>query len=303
MNLTYYTLDVFTNRIFGGNQLAVFPDAHDVPEELMLPIAREFNLSETVFVLPAENGGTRKLRIFTPGGELPFAGHPTVGTAFLLAALGEVTLHGDESVANIVFEEGVGDVAVTIRGRGKTPLSSELTAAQLPEWGPPTPTIDELASVLGIDRVEIRGGSWGPGAVSCGVPFLFVTLVSRQALADVRINTAEWEKRLANYWAPSVYVICRDPELEGSDLRARMFAPAMGIVEDAATGSAASALGGFLARATGADDGTSRWVVEQGFEMGRPSLLTVEIDVMRGGITAVRVSGESVMVGRGEMTV
>src|SRR5215210_1766506 len=143
MRYRYLTADIFTDKPFGGNQLAVFPDAVGLTDDLMFALAREFNFSETTFVFPAEKGGTRKLRIWTPGGEVPFAGHPTVGTAHVLAAVGEIPLTGDET--RIVFEEGVGPVSVLIRARGGAPTFAQLSVAKLPEIGPPPPAPDELA--------------------------------------------------------------------------------------------------------------------------------------------------------------
>lgn len=298
--LRFHTLDVFTDRVFGGNPLAVFPDGRGVDDATMQRIARELNLSETVFVLPPDDAAhARRLRIFTPAAELPFAGHPTVGTAFLLAALGEVPLSGDET--RIVFEEGVGPVPVRIRARGGAPVFAELTAARLPETGPPPPPRAELAALLGLAEDDLLDGEWAPGGASCGVPFLFVTLRGREALGRARLDPARWESLLAGWWAPSVYVLSRDPELPGSDVRARMFAPAMGIAEDPATGGAAAALAGYLAARSPRQEGTLRWTVEQGFEMGRPSILRVEADVRAGEVAEVRVGGASVLVSEGVM--
>jgi len=298
MELRYHTLDVFTDRVFGGNPLAVFPDGRGVGGAAMQRIARELNLSETVFVLPPDDAAhTRRLRIFTPAAELPFAGHPTVGTAFLLAALGEVPLAGDET--RIVFEEGVGPVPVRILARGGTPVFTELAVARLPQAGPPPPARAELAAMLGLAEDDLLDGEWAPGAASCGVPFLFVPLRDREALGRARLDPARWEALLAGWWAPSVYVLSLDPELPGSHVRARMFAPAMGIPEDPATGGAAAALPGYLAARSPRREGTLRWTVEQGFEMGRPSLLHVEADVRGGEVAAVRVGGASVRVAEG----
>jgi trans-2,3-dihydro-3-hydroxyanthranilate isomerase len=300
MELRFHTLDVFTDRVFGGNPLAVFPDGRGVGGETMQRIARELNLSETVFVLPPDDPAhTRRLRIFTPAAELPFAGHPTVGTAFLLAALGEVPLAGEET--GIVFEEGVGPVPVRIRARDGRPVFAELTAARLPERGPPPPPRGALAALLGLAEDDLLDGEWAAEGVSCGVPFLFVPLRDRAALGRARVEPARWEALLAGWWAPHLYVLALDPELPGSDVRARMFAPAMGIAEDPATGGAASALAGYLAWRSPRRDGTLRWTVEQGFEMGRPSILRVEADVRGGEVAAVRVGGASVLVAEGVM--
>lgn len=296
----FYTADVFTHRRFGGNPLAVLPDARGLTAESMRAIAREFNYSETVFVLPPDNPAhTRRLRIFTPSAEMPFAGHPTVGTAFILASIGEIALDGD--MTRIVFEEGVGPVPVSIRAEGGKPVFSQLTAARLPEFGPPPPLAADLAGALSLDPADLLEGEYAPQAVSCGVPFLFVPLRDRAALARVRVNPERYSRLLGNWWAKESFLFCFDPELPGSDLRARMFAPALGIAEDPATGAAATALAGYLGARAAQSSGMLRWVVEQGFEMGRPSLLEVEADLRDGQVSEIRVGGASVMVSQGTM--
>lgn len=302
MRYRFFTADVFTSERFGGNQLAVFPDASGLSDAQMQQIAQEFNLSETVFVLPPEHPEhTRRLRIFTPARELPFAGHPTVGAAFVLAAIGEIALSATRTP--IVFEEGVGRVPVTITARDGQPCAATLTTAVLPSFGPPPPDTAALAAMLALETAEVAIGDYAPQGVSCGVPFLFVTVRNRAALARARLRRDRWEETLANWWANQVYLITFDPELPDSHLRARMFAPAMGIVEDPATGAAAAALAGYLAVRDLSHTGTLRWVVEQGFEMGRPSILEVEADKRDGAIVAVRVGGASVLVSEGVMTV
>ncbi len=302
MHYRFLTADVFTSVRFGGNPLAVFPDARGLGDLQMQQIAQEFNLSETVFVLPpVEPAHTRRLRIFTPARELPFAGHPTVGAAFVLAAIGEIALSGKHT--SIVFEEGVGPVPVTLAAQDGQPVSATLTTAVPPTFGPPPPRNAALAALLGLHEDDLVTGDYAPQAVSCGVPFLFVPVRGRAALASIRLNRERWEQVLAIWWANQVYVLAFEPELPGSHLRARMFAPAMGIIEDPATGSAAAALAGYLGARDAMQTGTLRWVVEQGFEMGRPSTLTVEADKVEGVITAVRVGGAAVLVSEGVMTV
>lgn len=302
MRYRFLTADVFTDRIFGGNQLAVLPDAEGLSAAQMQRVAREFNFSETVFVLPPDAPeNTCKLRIFAPEVELPFAGHPTVGTAFVLASIGRIALDGETT--GVVFEEGVGPVAVSIRADGGRPISARLTAAKLPELGPEPPPIADLAATLSLDASDVVDGDDAPQAISCGVPFLFVPLRDRDAVGRARLDTARWRESVERYWAPHVYVFARDGEREGSDVRARMFAPAMGIVEDPATGAAATALGGYLASRDERREGTLRWVVEQGFEMGRPSILEIEVDKRDGAIAAVHVGGASVLVAEGEIEI
>jgi trans-2,3-dihydro-3-hydroxyanthranilate isomerase len=298
----FVTADVFTASRFGGNQLAVFPRADGLDPTLMQQIAREFNFSETTFVLPpSDPRHTRRVRIFTPGAELPFAGHPTVGTAFALAVLGEIPLTGSET--RIVLEEGVGPVPVTIRADNGAAGFAQLSVAKLPETGPPAPPAPDIARALGLEPGDVLDTPRGVEAVSCGVPFLFVPLRSRDALGRCRVRLDEFDRTLSGYWTNMVFVFCREPELPGSDYRGRMFAPGIGVLEDPATGSACAAFAGYLAARDDRQEGTLRWVVEQGFEMGRPSLLEIEADKHRGGITAVRVGGNSVLVSRGEFFV
>src|SRR5688572_11751176 len=170
MKVRFFTADVFTDRPFTGNQLAVLPDARAIPEELLLPIAREFNYSETTFVYPPHHPNhTRRVRIFTPGAEVPFAGHPTIGTAVVLAAVGEIPLTGDET--SVVLEENVGPVPVTIRARNGVAIGAQLSVAKLPEVGPPPPARTTLAEMLSLEPSQLVGGPNGPQAVSCGLPF------------------------------------------------------------------------------------------------------------------------------------
>jgi trans-2,3-dihydro-3-hydroxyanthranilate isomerase len=292
--LAFYTADVFTSEIFGGNQVAVFPEAAALDTRLMQTIARELNLSETVFVFPPEHPAhTRQLRIFTPGTELPFAGHPTLGTAFVLAAIGAIPL--EDSTTGIVFEEGVGPVSVTIRQTAGTPGYCELTAARSPELGPPPPALEEVAAALSLRIEEIRSDGLSPRGASCGVPYFFVPLRDEDALGRARPDLAVWERSFSRSWAPNLYPFIETHGREGADFRARMFAPGLGIPEDPATGSAAAAFAGFLTAAR-PGTGTVHWVVDQGVEMGRPSRMQVECDRAGGRITAVRVGGTSVMV-------
>ena len=302
MRYQFYTADVFTDRPFGGNQLAVFPDARGLDVRQMQLVTREFNLSETVFVFPPENPAhTRRLRIFTPGMEVPFAGHPTVGTAYILAAIGAILL--DAEVTRIVFEEGVGPVGVAIRAREGRPVFAQLSAAMLPEFGPPPPPPEAIATLLSLDVSDLLAGADAPQAISCGMPFFFIPVRDRAAIRRIRVDRAQWERQFASFWAPQIYVFTYDAELDGSNVHARMFAPALDIAEDPATGAAATALAGYLATRDATRDGTLRWIVEQGFEMGRPSILEVEADKQAGRITAIRVGGAAVLVSEGAMEI
>lgn len=304
MAYAFHTADVFTDRLHGGNPLAVIPDARGLSDAQMLAITREFNYSETVFVFPAgSKANTRRLRIFTPGGELPFAGHPTVGCAFVLAATGEIPLESAET--RIVFEEGVGPVPVLIRADRGKPVFSQLTAAMLPEINDPPPAPEKLCEILSLEPSEIVADDMlEPEAVSCGIPFLFIPLRKPEMLSWVKVDPLKWEEVLGGYWAPEMFVFSTDEWsniFEGGHIRARMFAPGLGIGEDPATGSACAALAGFLALRSETHDGTLRWQVDQGVEMGRPSRLEMEVDLVRGQLAAIRVGGASVLVSSGTL--
>lgn len=305
MSYRYHTADVFTDRMFGGNQLAVFPDATGITDEQMQAIAREFNFSETVFVLsPDDKKHTRRIRIFTPGRELPFAGHPTVGTAFVLAATGEIPFTGGSE--RIVLEEIVGPVSVLIRGAAGKPVFAQLTAAKLPESAESPVGSKELARLLGLDASEVLDGMHRPEIWSCGTPFLYVPLRSPDALAKSRVQANVWDEISRSTQIGDMYLVTQDAWARDSSapvsagiVRARMYAPGMGITEDPATGSAAAALGGYLTSRADSGDSSLHWTVHQGVEMGRPSKIELEVDRHGGKLSAVHVGGESVLVSSG----
>ncbi len=310
----YLLADVFTDRPFGGNQLAVFPDGGQVSPALMPVIARELNLSETVFVLPPDDPKhAARLRIFTPGSELPFAGHPTVGTASVLVAEGIVApasgvAGGPDggsrgpAVAEFVLELGVGPVPVRVVGSGRT-YHARFDVPRLPEMVPDPPATDELAKALALELDDLRVPGWEPEVWSCGVAFLVVPIRDRSALGRARLDTSRWERSIAPTGVSHLYLLTPDPKLAGSSLRARMFAPGLGIAEDPATGSAASTLGGFLGVREPEPDGRFAWRIEQGFEMGRPSLIDLDIEKRAGAVALVRVGGNCVLMGEGHLDI
>lgn len=298
MSLRYTTLDVFTDRPFGGNPLAVFCDQPELSTEQMQAIAREFNLSETVFIVPAADPrALRRLRIFTPVTELPFAGHPTIGAAHVLVE------KGIAAGGSFALELAVGLVPIHVARREQGPPFLQLTAARLPETRDGAPTRAQLAELLMLDEQDIVSDRDFAQAWSCGTPYLFVPVRDRATLARAQPDGAPWRRILHGAWASKAFVFCRDPELPESSIRARMFAPQLGIIEDPATGSAAAALAGYLAEREARASGTLRWIVEQGFEIGRPSLLHVEADKAEGKVTAVRVGGTAVRMSEGTLLV
>lgn len=288
--LRYAICDVFTGRMFSGNQLAVLTDARGLDDPTMQSIAREFNFSETTFVTPpADQRHTARVRIFTPSRELPFAGHPTVGTAFVLASIGVA-----QDSSELVLEENVGAVPVRIeRDNGKI-VRCTFTSARLPERIAATPpSARVLAEMLQLSAEEVVA----PAEVwSCGVPYLIVPVASPDALMRVQLDLAQWRASLAGFVTHEVYPIA---QIDQSTWRVRMFAPGAGVAEDPATGSAAAALAGWLVRHAPSQSGARRWTILQGEAIGRPSRIELAADVRDGAITAVRVGGASVMVSEG----
>jgi trans-2,3-dihydro-3-hydroxyanthranilate isomerase len=301
MDYQYYWCDVFTEQLFGGNPLVVFPNAEGLTTEQMQKIAREFNISETVFVFAPENPkNTRSLRIFTPKEEIPFAGHPTVGTAYILGAIAQIPTK--DHLTKIILEEKVGEIPVTIINKNGKPCYSQLTVSAKPELGPLPPPRKTLAKLLSLEIEDLLDGKDHPQAISCGLPFLFIPLINQSALQRIQLKRELWQELLADFWAPHVYVFTYETGKTDGQIRSRMFAPGLGIDEDPATGSAATALGTYLAMRESTPQGTLIWQIEQGIEMGRPSNLQVEVDKENGDIKEIRVGGASVLVGQGTLT-
>lgn len=296
--LAFHTLDVFTERAYTGNPLAVVLDADGLKDWQMQRIASEFNLSETVFVCaPRTPGAQATARIFTPARELPFAGHPTVGSACLLADLGLVPA----GASRLVLDEGVGPVAVELRHEAGQPWFAQLTAAVAPETRPWDGDFAEIAAVLGLTPEALGSEAEVPRQASCGNPFLIVPVKQPELLAAISFDAQRARALLAGGWAHAIYVYARG--YEDGELRARMFAPDLGVAEDPATGSAAVALAGALALEAAQPEADLRWTIHQGVEMGRPSQLYAEASKRGGKVVAVRVGGYAVRITEGRIQV
>lgn len=293
MKYRYYTCDVFTETRFGGNPLAVLPSAAGLSTTTMQKIAREFNFSETTFVLPPEKGQTRRVRIFTPTQEVPFAGHPNIGTAFTLASIGEIP-----SDTRVTFEEGAGLVPITIQQESKQPIWCELRAPQAVQIGNSVPA-ETIADVLCLEASQIVTNNHFPQEASVGLPFLMVEVRSREVLGRAKINTEKLRALSSLGVAHDVHVYALS---SGEfDIHARMFAPFDGVPEDPATGSANCALIGMLTKINAAPSGDFRWRIAQGVEMGRPSQLLGRTTKKDGEVTDVWMGGNCVMVCDGWM--
>lgn len=303
MGLKFYTLDVFTDQRFGGNPLAVVVGADDLSGELMQSIAREFNLSETVFVQTSTRPAhSAKMRIFTPRSEIPFAGHPTIGTATLLAEL-NAPAHNGEKDALVILEQGIGTVRVGARFRAGTAAFAEFDAPKLPAEAGVLPPVDVVAAGLGLIPSEVGFENHKPLCYAAGHTFAFVPVSSLEAIRRARVNGSHWEKAFEEQGVSGVYVYTRQCEHTNGAFHVRMFAPQVGIPEDPATGSAAVGLAGLVHQFDGLPDGTHKRVVEQGYEMGRPSLIALTLVVASGKLTTVRIGGSSVRVSEGTLEV
>jgi trans-2,3-dihydro-3-hydroxyanthranilate isomerase len=290
----FVTLDVFTDRRFAGNPLAVVRDSAGLDTAAMQTIAREFNLPETVFVFPpADAGHTAKLRIFTPANELPFAGHPTVGAAVLLG-------HGEpgQAARQIVLEEEIGPVRCTVRTLDRARGHAQFALPRLPTQAGTPLDADAAARALGLSPDDIDRSQGGVARWSAGVEFTFVPLRGLDAMARARPDAA-FEATIGNNGPGRAYLFCKETAEPGHDYHARMFAPGMGIPEDPATGSAVAAFAGIVAADRADGDHTLR--IEQGYEMKRPSLIELGLTVQDGVLTAASIGGGAVMVAEGSI--
>ena len=293
----YVVLDVFTDRLLAGNGLAVVLDSQGLDDEAMQAIAREFNLSETVFVLPPESERHKaRLRIFTPGRELPFAGHPTIGTAVLLA------LDSDGGVAAQAFglEERVGVVSCVAERLEERRGRARFKLPRLPEFWGEGRDIAAIAEALEIDAADIGFDKHRPSQHSAGVPFDFVPIRSLEAIGRARPG-ATFSEVFGGDGHVAAYLYTRETIEPGSSYHARMFAPGMGLGEDPATGSAAAAFAGVLMQFEPMGAGTHDVIIEQGYEMGRSSIIALQIEIENGKLVSGEIGGEAVIVARGEL--
>jgi trans-2,3-dihydro-3-hydroxyanthranilate isomerase len=298
MTRRFYTLDVFADAPLQGNPLAVVLDADDLDSARMQAIAGEFNLSETVFVLePRDSVNTARLRIFTPGRELPFAGHPTVGTACLIGHLRAASILARQDL-RIVLEETIGDVVCVARRRPGQGLAATFDLPRLPTRLPGAlPSYSEIAEAFDLAAEDIGFGDHRPSLYSAGAPFLFVPLRSREAIRHARPGGLNWPETPG----PGAYLYTREVERAGSAFHARMFAGEWGIPEDPATGAAAAAFAGVVAEFERPGDGETTLTLEQGFEMGRPSLITLGMRIEGGALRGASIGGSAVIVSSGTL--
>jgi trans-2,3-dihydro-3-hydroxyanthranilate isomerase len=296
----YLHYDVFTDHLFGGNQLAVFLDGRGLSVETMQAIAKEMNFSETTFVLPPESAGTDvRMRIFTPGEELPTAGHPTVGTTFALARSGVI----EPGRQQFVFGCGIGPVPVTLTWNDDD-LGFVWMTQSLPTFGAVIPDPARTAAALSLSPAAVAATGQPVQVVSCGVPFLLVPLTTRSAVDSAVVNAGVLDALFTqvNTRAHGLMVFSAQPGDVRATVYSRMFAPEMGITEDPATGIASGPLGCYLVRhKIVRPDRAGAMISLQGVKMGRPSHIHMSIGVDKGEIASVRIGGESVLAGEGTL--
>ena len=290
----YFVCDVFTTQMFSGNQLAVVPEAQGLSESQMQNIAKEFNFSETTFVFPPEAGQTKKVRIYTPNTEVPFAGHPNIGTAFILAKDGAFGTF--DTGKEVVFEEKAGLVPVKIKKDESGYIWCELSAPEILSIGDPV-SKSLVASVLTLNESEILTTTHPPQVASVGLPFLLVEISSVNSLIRAQIDVRKLELLIEKAGVSYIHLYCRN--VENFDIKARMFAPLDGVSEDPATGSANAALIGLLSQYENIDDSDKNWTISQGTEIGRPSVLYGRTQKQKGKVIGVWIGGHSVLVSEG----
>lgn len=298
MQLRYSLLSVFTKRADSGNPLAVVTDTDGLDTEAMQAIARKLGLSETVFVFPpAYQAHTAAIRIFTPTGELPFAGHPTIGTAICLAYQRIWPKMDDECDALAVLEAKGGILRVAVKPAGNDVAFAAFDVPSLPRETGQTPPVDRLAAALGLAPTEIGFENFRPRRFSAGSPFTFVPVEGLDAIRRAHVVEAFWDEAFGGGDHPAAYLYCRETVQHKAAFHARAFVPAMGVFEDAATGSAAAAFAAIINLFDGPPEGAYNAMIEQGVEMGRPSEIFVEFEVRGRNLRTVRIGGYAVMVG------
>jgi trans-2,3-dihydro-3-hydroxyanthranilate isomerase len=302
--LKFYQADVFTGDAFGGNPVAVFPDAHGLSDYQLQQIAREMNLSETVFVLPpTDQAAVVRLRIFTPTQELPFAGHPVLGTFYVLAQLGLVA--ATDGITRVMQECNIGLFPVELHAH-EGELTRVVMTQPKPEFLGPVDDMEDvykIAGALGLPKYAISDMKWPIEVVSTGLPVLIVPVRALTAVRSIQPDASAIMDVCNRFGANGIMVFTTVTVEPSATVHARMFAPSIGILEDPATGSASGALGAYLVQNGVVEVApTTDIVVEQGYEIERPSQILVRVESDDDIIKTVKVGGECVMVVEGTLT-
>ncbi len=303
MGYPYYILDVFTEAPFSGNQLAVVRDCDGLSADQMQSIAREFNFSETVFVLrPADPVNSARLRIFTPAAEVPFAGHPTIGAAVLIAQVDAAQMLGQRELV-IALELGIGLVTCEVRKPKARATRAEFNLPKLPQLLKGTPSVGDLARALNLAADDIGFDGHVPSHFSAGFGFVFVPVASLEAIGRAKINADTWDSVFSHPDGRACYLYTREVAGEHSHVHTRMFSPSFGINEDPATGSAAAAFAGVCMQFEKPGDGVHQIVIEQGIEMGRPSEIVLTLSVRDQALESASIGGSAVVFAHGNLDI
>jgi trans-2,3-dihydro-3-hydroxyanthranilate isomerase len=303
MKYNYYIADVFTKQIFNGAQIAVFPNAEGLSQQQMQLVARELNLSETVFVFhPDKQNTNRVMRIFSPQSEIDFAGHPIIATAFVLASCGDIQL--DASVTPMVFEQNTGPVNVNISAEDGKPSFVQFTRKISSIIDRFTPSDEELASFLSLQPSEFDHKKYSARLVSCGFPYLIVPVWRYESVRAARFNYAAWSQSIAPQTAAQeILLFSPKTPFTDADFNARLLGPRIGIHDDPPVGSAMPAFASYLCSFEFMQKGTYTFTVDRGEQSNRRSVLNLEMDHKGENMLTIRVGGAAVMVVEGVMNI
>ena len=299
MNYTYYIADVFTRQTFNGAQIAVFPNAEGLSNDQMQLLARELNLTETVFVFhPDSKNTTRKMRIFSPLGEIDFAGHPIIATAYVLGSCGDIAL--TKTITPVIFEQNVGPIDVNITANQGKPVFVQFSRKVSSIVDRFAPTDEELASFLSIQQSELDHKKYSPRLVSCGFPYLIVPVWSYESVRKAKFNYSAWSQSIAPQTAAQeILLFAPKTPFADSDFNARLLGPRISLHEDPPIGSAMPAFASYLCSFEHTRKGTHTFAVDRGDAHSRRSVLNLEMDHKGLEQLALRVGGEAVMFAQG----
>jgi len=303
MNTTYYTLDVFTDEPFQGAQIAVFPHAETLAEERLGQLAAELNLSETVFIYPSnESDNTFKIRIFTPAGEIDFAGHPILAIANVLVETGQISLVGDYT--SIKLKQNSQDVVANISTDDQGKRFVQFTLQSTPVVDRFTPPSSELAKLLSVDESDIDHATYHTRLVSSGLPYLIVPLKSQKAVRKARFDMNAWAESTAPAMAAQeILLFSAKTDSTDSNFHGRLMGPSIGLHDDPPVGSAMPVFSGYLASHSHVREGTYSFTIDRGTLETRRSLLHIEMDKRAGRPITLRVGGDSVLISKNELLI